>query len=87
MELEALRLGAIQNELGLQKNIDAGLEYIEFGPEMRALSDNAVITEVVPNWVDRVGGPDAPFVGVFNRAIAPIVGITIEADGTITSTK
>ena len=87
MELEALRLGAIQNELGLQKNIDAGLEYIEFGPEMRALSDNAVITEVVPNWVDRVGGPDAPFVGVFNRTIAPVVGITIEADGTITSTK
>ena len=87
MELEALRLGSIQNELGLQKNIDAGLEYIEFGPEMRALSDNAVITEVVPNWVDRVGGPDAPFVGVFNRAIAPIVGITIEADGTITSAK
>ena len=84
LELEALRLGAIQNELGLQKNIDAGLEYIEFGPEMRALSDNAVITEVVPNWVGRVGGPDAPFVGVFNRAIAPIVGITIEADGTIT---
>ena len=87
MELEALRLGAIQNELGLQKNIDAGLEYIEFGPEMRALSDNAVLTEVVPNWVDRVGGPDAPFVGVFNDSIAPIVGITIEADGTITSTK
>ena len=87
LELEALRLGAIQNELGLQKNIDAGLEYIEFGPEMRALSDDAVITEVVPNWVGRVGGPDAPFVGVFNRAIAPVVGITIEADGTITSSK
>ena len=83
LELEALRLGAIQNELGLQKNIDAGLEYIEFGPEMRAISDDAVINNVVPNWVDRVGGPDAPFVGVFNEAIAPIVGITIEADGTI----
>jgi TRAP-type C4-dicarboxylate transport system substrate-binding protein len=87
MELEALRLGAIQNELGLQKNIDAGLEYIEFGPEMRDLSDNAVITEVVPNWVDRVGGPDAPFVEVFNRAIAPIVGITIESDGAIVRTN
>ena len=87
MELEALRLGSIQNELGLQKNIDAGLEYIEFGPEMRALSDNAVITEVVPNWVDRVGGPDAEFVGVFNEYIAPIVGITVEADGTITSSR
>ncbi len=83
LELEALRLGSIQNELGLQKNIDAGLEYIEFGPEMRAISDTAVLTEVVPNWVDRVGGPDAPFVEVFNEAIAPIVGITIQADGTI----
>ena len=83
LELEALRLGSIQNELGLQKNIDAGLEYIEFGPEMRALSDEAVINNVVPNWVDRVGGPDAPFVEVFNDAIAPIVGITINADGTI----
>ena len=87
LELEALRLGSIQNELGLQKNIDAGLEFIEFGPEMRTLSDNAVMTEVVPNWVDRVGGPDAPFVGVFNNAIAPVVGITIEADGTITSSR
>ena len=84
MELEALRLGSIQNELGLQKNIDAGLEYIEFGPEMRALSDNAVMTAVVPNWVNRIGGPDAPFAEVFNNAIAPVVGITIEPDGTIT---
>ena len=84
LELEALRLGSIQNELGLQKNVDAGLEYIEFGPEMRALSDDAVINSVVPNWVDRVGGPDAPFVGVFNDAIAPVVGITINPDGTIT---
>lgn len=84
MELEALRLGSIQNELGLQKNIDAGLEYIEFGPEMRELSDNAVLTEVVPNWVDRIGGPEAQFVEVFNRAIAPVVGLTIEPDGAIT---
>ncbi len=48
MELESLQRGGIQNELGLQKNIDAGLEYIEFGPDMRAPNDNAVMTEVVP---------------------------------------
>ena len=47
------------------------------------MSDEAVLNSVVPNWVDRVGGPDAPFVEVFNNAIAPIVGITIESDGTI----
>ena len=87
LELEALRVGAIQNELGLQKNIDAGMTYVEFGPEMRAHSDNAVSNSVVPNWVERVGGPSSPFVAVFNRAIAPVVGITIEADGSITSSK
>lgn len=85
MELEALRLGSIQNELGLQKNVDAGLEYIEFGPEMRALSDQSVAESVLPNWVDRVGGPEEFFVQeVFNEAIGTVVGITIEPDGTIT---
>ena len=87
LELEALRLGAIQNELGLQKNTDAGMEYVEFGPEMRAHSDRAVMESVVPKWVTRVGGPQADFVAVFNRAIAPVVGLRIEADGSIVNTR
>ncbi len=88
MELEALRLGSIQNELGLQKNIDSGLEYIEFGPEMRALSDQSVNESVLPKWVERVGGPEEFFVQeVFNEAIGTIVGIRIETDGTITRTQ
>ena len=84
LELEALRIGSIQNELGLQKNVDAGMTYVEFGPEMRAHSDNAVSNSVVPNWVDRVGGPASEFVAVFNRAIGPVVGLKIEPDGSIT---
>ena len=88
MELEALRLGSIQNELGLQKNIDAGLEYIEFGPEMRSLSDQSVAESVLPNWVERVGGPEEFFVQeVFNEAIGAVVGLRIETDGSITRTK
>ena len=88
MELEALRLGSIQNELGLQKNIDAGLEYIEFGPEMRDLSDQSVSESVLPNWVERVGGPEEFFVQeVFNEAIGSVVGLRIETDGTITRTQ
>ena len=87
LELEALRLGSIQNELGLQKNIDAGMIYVEFGPEMRALSDKSVLESVVPNWVDRVGGPDAHFVQVFNDAIGPVVGLRVEPDGTVTRTR
>ena len=88
MELEALRLGSIQNELGLQKNINAGLEYIEFGPEMRDLSDQSVSESVLPNWVERVGGPEEFFVQeVFNEAIGSVVGLRIETDGTITRTQ
>ena len=84
MELEALRLGSIQNELGLQKNIDAGLGFIEFGPEMTALSNTAVSEHVLPNWVDRVGGPEEYFVQeVFNNAIGAVVGISVATDGTI----
>ena len=86
LELEALRVGSIQNELGLQKNIDAGMTYVEFGPEMRAHSDNAVSNSVLPNWVQRVG-IDSHFVDVFNEAIGPVVGITIEPDGTITRSQ
>ena len=53
---------------------------------MRAHSDNAVSNSVIPNWVDRVG-LDSPFVDVFNSAIGPVVGITIESDGAITRSQ
>lgn len=67
LELEALRLAAVQNDLGLQKNIDAGMTYVEFGSEMLTQSEKAVIDFVIPNWVERVGGPSAPFAKLFNR--------------------
>ena len=47
------------------------------------MNDEAVLNSVVPNCVDSVGGPDAPFVEGFNNAITPVVGITIELDSTI----
>jgi TRAP-type C4-dicarboxylate transport system substrate-binding protein len=86
-ELEALRVGSIQNELGLQKNIDAGMTYIEYPPVVRALSDKAIIEDVVPKWVARVGGPDQPIVDVFNEKIGTIVGIRVEPDGSAVRTK
>ena len=86
-ELEALRTGSIQNELGLQKNIDSGMIYIEYPPEVRALSDKAIIDSVVPKWVERVGGADQHIVDVFNEKIGPLVDIRIEADGSAVRTK
>ncbi len=84
-ELEALRLAAIQNLTGIQRNIDAGLELVEFGPELRKLSFQAAHENVVPNWFQRLGYPDEgqEVVDVFNNKIGPIVGLRINSDGSV----
>ena len=83
-EMEMLRLGAIQNEVGLLKNVEkGGMEYSEFSPELRVQSDKAVIEAVIPNWADRVG-LDSPWIDVFNEKMGPVVGYRIETDGTVT---
>jgi TRAP-type C4-dicarboxylate transport system substrate-binding protein len=82
-ELEALRLAATQNELGLEKNIRAGMELVEFSPEVRARSNAAIFERMVPNWVKRVGGPDKPFIKVFNEAIGTRVGLSVQPDGSV----
>ena len=86
LELEALRVAAIQNVVGLQLNIDAGMTHVEFSPAMRAQNRVAVERQVLPEWIARVGGPGVPIIEVFNRTIAPIIGLTIEPDGTIADT-
>ncbi len=83
-EMEMLRLGAVQNEVGLLKNVEkGGMEYSEFSPELRAQSDKAVIEAVIPNWAGRVG-LDSPWIGVFNEKMGPVVGYRIEPDGSVT---
>ena len=82
-ELEALRLAAIQNEVGIIKNELAGLEKVLFSEELQALSDQAVLNNVVPGWINRVGDLDDPIFDIFNEKITPIVGIRIEDDGTV----
>ena len=83
-EMEMLRLGAIQNEVGLLKNVEiGGMEYSEFSSELRAQSDKAVIDAVIPNWASRVG-LDSPWIATFNEKMGPVVGYRIEPDGSVT---
>ena len=88
-ELEALRLASIQNEMGLLKNTTAGLEFVEFSDEMNFRSLNtAVMEHVVPAWVNRVGDASHPIIAdTFNNKVGPIVGLRIEADGTVVATN
>jgi len=81
-ELEAMRVTPAWNEVWIQRNIDAGLEYIEFTPEMKAQEQNvAVMQHVIPAWINRVGGADTDIVRLFNEKIGPIVGLKINPDG------
>ena len=87
-ELEQLRLTSIQNVTGVQKNIDAGMELVEFSPELADHSLNvAVIEHVIPGWLNRVGYPEKgdDAVGMFNEHVGPYVGLTIGTDGTVSS--
>ena len=82
LELEALRIAAIQNKMGIARNVKAGLEHVEFSDELNEHSFNVAAKQfVVPAWVKRVGGPDHPTVTeIFNKKVGPEVGLEIVAD-------
>ena len=92
-ELEALRISAIQNEMGLLKNTSddprgAGqdaMEFVPFSEEMTFRSLNTSVMEhVVPAWVNRVGDTSHPIIAdTFNNKVGPIVGLRIDPDGSV----
>ena len=85
-ELEQLRLTSIQNVIGVQKNIDAGMTLVEFSPELAEHSfDVAVVEHVIPGWLNRVGYPGKGdnAVATFNEHVGPYVGLRIESDGSV----
>ena len=82
-ELEQLRLMAIQNEVGTEKNIRAGLELVLFTDELEAQSQATVTENVIPGWLRRLGGADKPAVALFNDKVGPWVGLKINPDGSV----
>lgn len=66
---------------GVDENVAGGMEYIEFTPEIKAALRTAAIDKVVPNWVERVGGADTPAVKMYNQYVAPLLGVSIDANG------
>ncbi len=38
---------------------------------------------MIPNWVKRVGGADKQEVQLFNEKVAPIAGVKINPDGSV----
>ena len=87
-ELEALRIASIQNEMGLAKNLDKGMTLDQFNDEVNERSLNSSVIEyVIPAWINRVGSTDHEIISVFNEKVSPLVGLTINADGSVTKTE
>jgi TRAP-type C4-dicarboxylate transport system substrate-binding protein len=66
---------------GITDNVDGGMEFIEFTPEIQTALRQAAIDVVIPNWVDRTGGPNSDAVTMFNDFVGPILGVTIDSNG------
>lgn len=66
---------------GVEDNVAGGMEYIEFTQEIKDALRKASIEQVVPNWVERVGGVDTDAVKMYNEFVAPLLGVSIGPDG------
>ena len=82
-ELEAIRVTPAWNEVWIQRNIDAGLEYQEFSDALMDHMRNVVATEhVVPGFIARQDEDNRDnIIALFNEKIAPIVGLKVLPDG------
>ena len=83
-ELEAMRVTPAWNEVWIQRNIDAGLEYQEFSDALMDHMRNVVATQhVVPGFISRQDEDNRDnIIALFNEKIAPIVGLKVLPDGT-----
>ena len=88
---EGARHSAINRRLLLERwrtearenNVNNGMEMIEFDAEMQRIVQDAAIKRVVPNWVDRIGGPDSEIAALFNEKVKPIIGVEIQTSGLV----
>lgn len=81
-ELEFFRVTPILSSLGIPKLLDQGMIYTPFSEEIRTfLFEEVALKKVVPQWVNRVGGPDTEAVALFNETVGPVAGILINPDG------
>ena len=87
-EVENLRLLKEQwDPDGINLNVEEGMEYHDFPDDVKAQMRDAALNVIIPNWVERAGGPSSEGVQIFNEKVGPIVGVVINSDGTATETE
>ena len=70
------------NPFSINANVEAGMVHEPFSEEVQARMREVALNVILPNWVERTGGPDSDAVQLYNEKVAPVVGVTINPDGT-----
>ena len=87
-EAENLRLLKEQwDPDGINLNVEEGMEYSDFPDDVKSRMRTTALDTIIPNWVDRAGGPASEGVNIFNEKVGPIVGVVINSDGTASETQ
>ena len=72
---------------GINLNVEEGMEYHDFPDDVKARMRVTALNTIIPNWVERAGGPNSEGVQIFNEKVGPIVGVVINSDGTASETE
>ena len=87
-EVENLRLLKEEwDPAGITLNVEEGMEYSDFPDDVKARMRETALNLIIPNWVQRAGGPDSEGVNIFNEKVGPIVGVVINPDGSASETS
>ena len=72
---------------GINLNVEEGMEYHDFPDDVKVQMRATALESIIPNWVERAGGPNSEGVQIFNEKVGPIVKVQINSDGTASSTE
>ena len=75
------------NVISVDANVESGMLHKPFSDEVQARMREVALTVILPNWVQRTGGPDSDAVTLYNDKVAPIIGVSINPDGTASETN
>ncbi len=75
-----LALIAVEPET-VDSNTGNGMRYAEFSYWIQDAMRQWTITDTIPRWVKRAGGPHSEAVRVFNEYVLPIVKVRVNPDG------
>ena len=70
------------NVFSVEANVEAGMIHRPFSDEVQNKMREVALNVILPNWVERTGGPNSDAVQLYNDKVAPILGVAIDPDGT-----